>query len=406
MHRNPAPASRLSRSISSTWQLTLAGITFFNLTLVYLWHGAARLQVGTAQALMVLVVGLVWAGLAVVMMYRYRWIVDPERAEESWTCKPSVVTAALAAAVTLGVLTWFSIGLVVASIVPVAQVLVMLRWPTGVRARLALGLTVVLVVLAILGYRHNPEALNANASSGSTFVLLLAYAAIIPGFTVFSLWWWDIVVELDQARLAEGELAATRERLRLANDIHDLQGHHLQVVALQLELAERVLALDKDAGLEQVHEARRTVATAQAETRNLAERMRPVNLRNELENAAELLRVAGANVTLKMSPDLDSAPNEVLAPVIRETTTNALRHGGGKKVDLALEFEHNEWRYSMKNDVHGGNELEGPEWGWSNGSGLASIKQRVSEHQGQVAVDVSETTYTVTVVLPHTKEPH
>ncbi|WP_019148580.1 sensor histidine kinase [Timonella senegalensis] len=404
MQRITAPTSQLSRNISSTWQLTLAGITFFNLTLVYLWHGAATVQVGTVGALMVLVVGLIWAGLAVVMMYRYRWIIDADHAEGSWTCRPWVVVAAVTAAVALGVLTWISIGLVVASIVPVAQVLVMLRWSTGVRSRFALGLTAVLVALAILDYRHNLGALNADAPT--TFILLLAYAAIIPGFTVFSLWWWDIVVELDQARLAEGELAATRERLRLANDIHDLQGHHLQVVALQLELAERVLALDQAAGLEHVHEARRTVATAQAETRNLAERMRPVNLRNELENAAELLRVAGAEVTMRIAPNVATAPSEVLAPVIRETTTNALRHGGGKKVDVALDFEHDQWQYAMKNDVDCSNTSENLERQWSNGSGLASIKQRVREHNGQVAVEGTDTTHTVTVVLPHRKEIH
>lgn len=404
MQRITAPTSQLSRNISSTWQLTLAGITFFNLTLVYLWHGAATVQVGTVGALMVLVVGLIWAGLAVVIMYRYRWIIDADHAEGSWTCRPWVVVAAVTAALALGVLTWISIGLVVASIVPVAQVLVMLRWPTGVRSRFALGLTAVLVALAILDYHHNLGAPSADAPT--TFILLLAYAAIIPGFTVFSLWWWDIVVELDQARLAEGELAATRERLRLANDIHDLQGHHLQVVALQLELAERVLALDQAAGLEHVHEARRTVATAQAETRNLAERMRPVNLRNELENAAELLRVAGAEVTLRIAPNLATAPSEVLAPVIRETTTNALRHGGGKKVDVALDFEHDQWQYAMKNDVDCSNTSENLERQWSNGSGLASIKQRVRENNGQVAVEGTDTTHTVTVVLPHIKEIH
>lgn len=404
MQRNTTHPSQFSRNITSTWQLTLAGITFFNLTLVYLWHGAANAQSGPVLANMVLALGVVWAGLVVAMMYRYRWIVDAERSEESWACKPWVVVLAFSVAVVLGVFTWFSIGLIVASIVPLAQVLVMLRWPTGMRSRLTLGLTAALVALAFLDFRHNLDASNAEAPS--TFILLLAYAAIIPGFTVFSLWWWDIVVELDQARLAEGELAATRERLRLANDIHDLQGHHLQVVALQLELAERVLAMDSEAGLEHVLEARRTVATAQLETRSLAERMRPVNLRNELENAAELLRVAGAQVTLTIAPNVASAPGEVLAPVIRETTTNALRHGGNKWVNLVLNFDQNTWQYSMENDVKNATSPENQAQDWSGGSGLASIKQRVQEYQGHVDVAVSKTSYTVTVVLPHTKESH
>ncbi|MFP3822103.1 histidine kinase, partial [Bacillus sp. SIMBA_008] len=43
---------------------------------------------------------------------------------------------------------------------------------------------------------------------------------------------------------------------------HDLQGHHLQVIALQLELAERLLPRDPDAGMEQLRAARVSVDEA------------------------------------------------------------------------------------------------------------------------------------------------
>ncbi|WP_334169313.1 hypothetical protein, partial [Timonella senegalensis] len=78
----------------------------------------------------------------------------------------------------------------------------------------------------------------------------------------------------------------------------------------------------------------------------------------------------------------------------------------GKKVDVALDFEHDQWQYAMKNDVDCSNTSENLERQWSNGSGLASIKQRVRENNGQVAVEGTDTTHTVTVVLPHIKEIH
>ncbi len=74
----------------------------------------------------------------------------------------------------------------------------------------------------------------------------------VPAMTVMSLWWWDVLIALDRARASEARLAATQERLRVATDVHDLQGHHLQVIALQLELAERLMEVDPDAALEQL----------------------------------------------------------------------------------------------------------------------------------------------------------
>ncbi|WP_454301735.1 histidine kinase [Salana multivorans] len=80
----------------------------------------------------------------------------------------------------------------------------------------------------------------------------LVQSVLMPIMTVSSLWWWDVLVVLDRVRASEARLAATQERLRVATDVHDLQGHHLQVIALQLKLAERLHASDPGAALEQL----------------------------------------------------------------------------------------------------------------------------------------------------------
>ncbi|MFI7610997.1 histidine kinase [Nonomuraea terrae] len=102
--------------------------------------------------------------------------------------------------------------------------------------------------------------------------------------TVSSLWWWDGLVTLDRARASEAKLAATQERLRLATDVHDLQEHHLQVIALQLELAERLMPRAPEAGMEQLRAARASVDDARQGTRDLATRFRAAPLSDELAN--------------------------------------------------------------------------------------------------------------------------
>ena len=106
------------------------------------------------------------------------------------------------------------------------------------------------------------RALVAGAVAGApvpgTLVCLLSgegdlfYAAAFPlGLMVFTawttlgpLWAWDVAGRLHRAQGLAAELAVKDERLRFAADLHDIQGHHLQVIAVKSELAARLAEVD------------------------------------------------------------------------------------------------------------------------------------------------------------------
>ncbi len=100
---------------------------------------------------------------------------------------------------------------------PVVQVFVLVSWPRGIRVRVAVAATVVLVALALLDS-------TTTFGSGVPVWVPVLYGVMLPGMTVSSLWWWDVLMALDRARASEARLAATQERLRVATDVHDLQG--------------------------------------------------------------------------------------------------------------------------------------------------------------------------------------
>ena len=72
-----------------------------------------------------------------------------------------------------------------------------------------------------------------------------------PGFFRAGLppqvWIWDVTLRLDGAREQAGEVAVLRERLRFAGDLHDIQGHQLQAIALKAQLAARLIGVDDEA---------------------------------------------------------------------------------------------------------------------------------------------------------------
>ena len=168
----------------------------------------------------------------------------------------------------------------------------------------------------------------------------------------------------------------------------------LQVVALQLELAERLLPIDADAGMEQLRAARVSVDEARQGTRDLATRFRSVPLGDELANARDLLVAAGLEVEAAIDADADAAPASALGPVIRETTTNVLRHGAGRRARLLLTRTADSWRYEIGNDTVPGAELE------HDGSGLDGIRRRIEEAHGTLEVRREADEFVVVVTVP------
>jgi two-component system sensor histidine kinase DesK len=387
---NAVGARRLSQGITATWWYTAGGVMVFQLLVALIWV-SMLVEVGTAP-LVIAIVGIgsiLWCAACVPLLVQYRRRDDSAGPFSNWRG----IIIPLAVAVAFGVLAGTLTGLWTLAFLPIAQTLALLNWPRGIRVRLLIAMVVLLAVLSFIDLRTALAGFEPERSSA--WWMFTLFAVMLPAMTVLSLWWWDVLVTLDRARAAEARLGATQERLRVATDVHDLQGHHLQVIALQLELAERLLEKDDpDAALEQLRLARTSVADARQGTRDLAMRFRGVPLPDEIANAVDLLRAAGTTADATVSADAAAAPASVLGPVIRETTTNVLRHGDGKRARLSLARQGGVWRYEISNDAPHDSADAG------DGSGLEGITRRVREAGGEVQVDRGKGEFHVIVTVP------
>ncbi|MDN3496627.1 histidine kinase [Planococcus sp. APC 4015] len=380
-----AAARRLTRGVTATWWYTLSAVVFFELILAMSWT-LAVLAAGfpTAAVAVVGIGGLIWLACTVPLLLAYR-----HRTEQAPLARWSIVLVPLIASTGYGVATGLITGLWVVAAFPVLQTVVLFNWQSGTRLRVVLAATVLLIALCVV----DGPIITAN-SGRSSWWFVVFYSTFLPAMTVFSLWWWDVLIALDRARASEARLAATQERLRVATDVHDLQGHHLQVIALQLELAERLMATDPDAALAQLRLGRASVDDARQGTRDLATRFRSVSLGDEVANAADLLRAAGTTVEVSIAADADRAPSDVLGPAIRETTTNVLRHGAGGRAGLTLRRDGSSWRYEVVNDVVAG---AAPA---QDGAGLPGLARRAAEAGGALEIRRGDDDFSVAIVVP------
>lgn len=387
-------ASEAGRGVRATWRYTVGSIVLY---CVFVNGISTLLMLGSGEPGWQLLDGVVLA-LAVASttaLIRYCWFFRgglgaglPGRRYTLWLLIPSAALWVLGLAqdhtVWIGALPlWFACN---------ALAVVVSRrrrwWVTGV------GLVLLIV--------HGPLGLMLGHTMSGPFwdeggmISVALWALMTPLLFVASIWWWEIVLRLDDSRRTSGELAVAKERLRFAADLHDIQGHHLQVIALKTELAGRLLDSDPESARTQINEAQALARTALEDTRALVHGYRAVSLAAEAANAAEVLRAAG----IACSVDVDAVglpPEErtLFGLVIREATTNILRHSEATTVALRLARSRGGFVLTVRNDGVAENGTSRP-----GGSGIDGLHRRFEAVGGGVHTERSNGEFILTATAP------
>ncbi|GAA2192213.1 sensor histidine kinase [Streptomyces bangladeshensis] len=208
---------------------------------------------------------------------------------------------------------------------------------------------------------------------------LLATAAITAFQAVFALlagrcgaWTLSVLWEAERAREVEARLAVAEERLRFGRDLHDVLGRNLSVISLKSELAVQLARRGRPEAVEQMIEVQRIAQESQREVRAVVRGYREADLGAELAGAQGVLAAAG--IDCEVRADTGGLPAEVqsaLGWVVREATTNVLRHGDAGRCQVGLAVLEGRAVLTVENDgavTPGG----------GGGSGLAGLRERLA----------------------------
>ncbi|QRV01990.1 sensor histidine kinase [Arcanobacterium phocisimile] len=131
--------------------------------------------------------------------------------------------------------------------------------------------------------------------------------------------------------------AIAEERNRLSRDMHDVLGHSLTIMSMKSELALRLLDKDPAAARSEIEAIRDLSRSAIAEVRATVSGLRMQVLGDELTNCVRTLRESGLAVTVHGSvDDVDPRFRFVFSWVVREASTNILRHARARHVTITL----------------------------------------------------------------------
>jgi two-component system sensor histidine kinase DesK len=191
--------------------------------------------------------------------------------------------------------------------------------------------------------------------------------------------------ELLEAREELARNAVAEERLRFARDLHDLLGHSLSLIALKSELARRLSEADPRRAAQEMADVEETARRALAEVRDAVSGYRQVSCAQALAEARAAL--SGAGIALRQPdrvPTLPGAVDAALGWVVREATTNVLRHSGARTVTVELAEDGVRAELTVSDDG-AGTVPDVTVLGRAPGSGLAGLRERVTALGGDLS---------------------
>jgi len=246
------------------------------------------------------------------------------------------------------------------------------------------GLLLIVASAAIIVYNH-PDA------SGADYIFIPA---------VFALTWLGGFAFRERGlQAAEAEeralLAAAEERARITRELHDIVGHAVSVMVLQVGAVRHKLPDTLGEDRQALEDVESTGRTALAEMRRLLGAMRDRSAAVELEPQpglenleplVERVRSAGLPVHLHVEGEplpLPPALDLSAYRIVQEALTNVLKHAGASHADVLVRHGTDALQLEVRDDGRG------PAKDDDVGNGLVGIRERVKLYDGEMTAGVA-----------------
>jgi signal transduction histidine kinase len=268
----------------------------------------------------------------------------------------------------------------------------------------ALPMVVAIGAFTVAAYRPVREVLVATVVLFTAFVCMLVADSPEFGSTQFVLsvavyaatmlagWTWQSrrlrVEALEREQDAVAMEAAADERLRIAQELHDVVAHSLGVIAVQAGVGMHVIDSDREEARRAFENISRTSRSSLADIRGTLGMLRagehrpayaPTPGLADLPRLVDEVRGAGLRVELTVTADTTSVPSGVdLAAyrIVQEALTNALRHAHASRVAVTLDHDAEGLHILVTDDGVGGSNAR------PGGHGLVGMRERVAVYGG------------------------
>ncbi len=211
--------------------------------------------------------------------------------------------------------------------------------------------------------------------------------------------------QLEEVADVREKMGETRERNRLAREIHDTLGHTLTGLSTGIDAAKTLLQRDPALAMKQLDILAATARDGLKDVRRSVRKLRPDALENHTLKGAletmieEFVHSTGVKVNFVCHLDsLDFQPDEedTIYRIVQECMTNSVRHGHASRIYISFGKDQDSLILIIEDDGSGCMDIQ-------EGFGLHHMKERIALLNGNVRF-YGRDGFEVLVELPLRKE--
>jgi signal transduction histidine kinase len=201
----------------------------------------------------------------------------------------------------------------------------------------------------------------------------------------------DRAVRMQRERESSLRAALAEERAHIARELHDVVAHGVSVMIIQAEAARRLLTCSPARAAEALQTVSMTGSDALGELQHLLRvldagdgqaELEPAPTLSTLERLLARMRSTGVEVELHRAGRPRPLPRglELTAyRVVQEALTNVLKHGGGARAEVHLDYGPDCLRVEVVDDGHAAPLAVG-----ERGRGLLGMRERMAAYGGEL----------------------
>ncbi|NLY45550.1 MAG: sensor histidine kinase [Tissierella sp.] len=183
------------------------------------------------------------------------------------------------------------------------------------------------------------------------------------------------------------QLSISKERNRLAGEIHDNLGHNLIALNMNLDVAAKIVDKDIDKAKDLINKAQSITKESIEDLRKAVYALkeeRPITLRDSIDRLIDNIQSTGK---IKVKLDFDDKVEDLLPEYksmihssIKELITNSIKHGNSNLINIDIKYKDSKLIIRIKDNGTGCSQL-------IKGNGLLGIEDKIAKFDGRVNYD-------------------
>lgn len=201
--------------------------------------------------------------------------------------------------------------------------------------------------------------------------------------------------ELRATRALLADSARVNERTRISRELHDLLGHHLTALSLNLEVAGHLSEGRAKEHVQQAHTLARLLLTDVREAVSQLREGGAIDLGAALRPLAENVPKLAIEMDIEQPLTVDDPERaHVLLRCAQEAITNVVRHAGAGRLWLSARREGDNVVLQVRDDGRGSDQV-------TPGNGLRGLGERLRQHGGRLDIATRRGQgFQLTITLP------